>query len=476
MNRLTLILILICLLPGPVLHAQDPGGPLTLEACIALALEHNLDLQSAQLQTRSSEVDYRVSLNQLLPSVNGDYNLGVNDGRSIDPFTNDYIDEKLTFSNAALNLDAVVFNGFRLINTLKQNRLNLKAAELELEAARQALVLDVTLAFLQTVNARELVRLTAGRLEATTGQMDRLRAMFEQQTGNPAEYRDLQGQHANDRAALIQAQTDLNAAVLALEQVLNAGTDIDPEQLVLLLDFESYGYSADEVVAQAMAELDAIEARRLRVDAARKGVAAARAQYVPQFSFFAGINTNYSSAARLFEETGSSIQETGDFVNVSGQDYPVLTEQTSFNPVEISYADQFDNNLSTAYGLSVRIPLFNGFRAKNNVARQKIQKQEAEVALERSELQFRQAIRQAHTAMEAALERYQVLEEQVEAYAESFRINEIRFNNGISNSTEYIVSKNNMDNARINLANAQYEYLLRVRVLEYYRGNALAEL
>ena len=71
--------------------------------------------------------------------------------------------------------------------------------------------------------------------------------------------------------------------------------------------------------------------------------------------------------------------------------------------------------------------------------------------------------------MKAAYDRYTFLQDQVKAYQESFRINEIRFNNGVSNSVEYIISKNNLDNAQINLANVGYEYLLRVRVLEYYR-------
>ncbi len=72
--------------------------------------------------------------------------------------------------------------------------------------------------------------------------------------------------------------------------------------------------------------------------------------------------------------------------------------------------------------------------------------------------------------MQSAFDRYHILTAQVTAYEESFRVNEVRFTNGVSNIVEYITSKNNMDNARIAQANAKYEYLLRVRVLEYYRG------
>ena len=102
----------------------------------------------------------------------------------------------------------------------------------------------------------------------------------------------------------------------------------------------------------------------------------------------------------------------------------------------------------------------------------KIQLQEAEIALENAALQLQEAIQQSYNSMEAALQRYNILLEQVEAYEESFRINEIRFNNGVSNIVEYTISKNNLDNARINLANARYESVLRSKILDYYRGES----
>ncbi len=473
MNRTRILPALILLLGLRAPAQSGDAQVLTLEACIGLALEHNLDLKTSELQAETAQVNYKIALNRLLPDVNGEYNLGVNDGRSIDPFTNAYINEKFTFSNLGLNLNAVVFNGFRQLNTLKQNRLNLEAAEMELDAFRQTLVLRVTLAFLKTLNAREMVRLTVARTEATQGQLDRLQALYDQQLGNPAEYRDLQGQHANDRATLAQARNALKAAVYELETLLNAKEPIDPETMGLLIDFEPYAYTAEQVYAQALEKLAALQASRLRLEAARKGVAAARGQFTPTFSIFAGLSTNYSSLARLFDETGTRIAETGDFVTVGGLNYPVQTQVTDFEEQEIAYWDQFDNNRSTFYGVSASIPIFNGFRAHSNLRLEKIRREQAKAELDQSELQFHQSIRAAHSDMETALERYRVLEEQVAAYEESFRINEIRFSNGVSNSTEYIVSKNNLDNARISLSNLRYEYVLRVQVLEYYRGEAL---
>ncbi|MAZ27627.1 MAG: transporter [Cytophagaceae bacterium] len=444
---------------------------LTLNECIEIALKNNLDLKTAKLSAETSTVNYKRNRNALLPSINGNWNYGISQGRSIDPYTNDFVNERLEYSNAGLGLDATVFNGFRLLNSLKQGKLNMEAAEMQVEEAKQNLVLDVTLAFLQALNSRELLKLAENRIASTREQAGRLKTMFEEESGNPAEYRDLQGQVASDEASLVSTRNSLTDALLNLAQLMNVDYEINADGLALLMDFKEYGLSPKEVYDDALNNLATFKTRELQLAAAQKGVAVARAQYTPEVSFFANLNTNYSSAARLFNENGTLVEDTGAFVNYDGQVLPVFTENTQFAAEEISYRDQFDNNLNSSIGVYVSVPIFNGWRAKQNVQLEKIKRDQAQTNLEQTELQLSTNIKQAYYDMQAALQRFNALEAQVEASEESFRINEIRFNNGVTNSVDYIVSKNNLENARINLANVRYEYMLRVKVLEYYRGN-----
>ena len=124
------ILIIIVLMSWAGFAQNETNKSYTLDECIAVALEHNLDLKSTNLQANSAKVNYQQSKANLLPSLNGNFSLGVNDGRSIDPFTNAYINQELTFSNLGLSLDMTIFNGFRLLNSAKQERINKKASEL----------------------------------------------------------------------------------------------------------------------------------------------------------------------------------------------------------------------------------------------------------------------------------------------------------------------------------------------------------
>jgi outer membrane protein len=268
----------------------------------------------------------------------------------------------------------------------------------------------------------------------------------------------------------VNAKNTLRTSEINLNLLINNTEEITADTIDILLDFQLYQTTLEEVISDALDNLPTLKARNLRLEAAEKGVSVAKAQYVPQVSFFANLGTNFSSAARLFTPTGTSIEDTGSFVTLNNENIAVLAERTNFNAEEISFADQFDNNVNSSLGLAVSVPVFNGFRAKNNVALEKIKKEEAEIALARTQLELERTIEQSYNAMSTAYERYGILEKQVAAYEESFRINEIRFTTGLTTSIDYIVSKNNLDNARINLSNVRYEYVLRVKVLEYYRG------
>lgn len=445
---------------------------LTLDDCIAMALEQNLNLRSAKLSAASSKINYNQSRADVLPSINANYNIGVSRGRSIDPFTNSYSDNELTFSNAGLNLNVTVFNGFKLLNTIKQRRYNALASNMEIEDSKQNLILEVTLAYIQVLNSRDALDLATNRLETTKSQLERLEIFFKEERGNPVDYRNMQGQYASDLENIVLAENNLKTAVLNLANLLNTDLDYNTtfETILGLMSSNEYGFSYEEVYTSALQNLAGIKSKALKIDAADAGVKAARSNFFPEVSFFGALNTNYSSIAKSFTEAGVMIRETGDFVSINNQDYPVLTPEKQFEGSHINYNDQFNNNLNSVVGLSVRVPLFNGFRTKNDIALSKIELEQNQVELENTKLLFKQSIEQSYNNMASAYKRYALLQDQVKAFEEAFRINEVRFNNGVSNIVEYLDSKNNMEASKLNLNRTKYEYVLRVKILDYYRG------
>lgn len=469
----TFIIISSFLLSFQVYSQDIPSEKLSLKESIEIALRNNINLKRSHLQAETAELSFRGTRSEVLPNLNGRYNYGINNGRSIDPFTNDYIDQKLNFSNASLNLNAQIFNGFELRNSIQRDRFSMKASEAEAEAEHQQLILEVTLAYFQVLNNQDLLELARLRLESTKQQTDRLKTLNEQGQGNPANYTDIKGQVNNDQSIAVDAENNLYQSKLELGQLLNVDSEINIEDFQVSSEMEKYSLTPEETYEASLENLATFEAKRLRIQAAEEDIAVSRSLFAPDISFFAQLNTNFSSAARLFNETGTQIVETGQFITLDDVIFPVTTNQSQFAEEKISYSDQFENNLNSVVGVAVDIPIFNGFRAKRSVQLKKIQLEDAELELENTKNQFLQAIKSAHNDMEAAFENYFILQEQVDAYEQSYEVNEIRFTNGVSNIVEYIISKNNLDRARINLANAKYEYLIRVKVLDYYKAEPI---
>ncbi|RYF82042.1 MAG: TolC family protein, partial [Chitinophagaceae bacterium] len=44
------------------------------------------------------------------------------------------------------------------------------------------------------------------------------------------------------------------------------------------------------------------------------------------------------------------------------------------------------------------------------------------------------------------------------------------FNAGVGTSVDYLIAKNNLDRANINLISARYDFVLRKKVLDYYQN------
>src|SRR5690606_16176609 len=231
-------------------HTQETY---TLETCLDIAFENNFDLKGVKLRAESSKVNLNQAWGDIMPNLNGNYNLGINNGRSIDPFTNGYINQQLTFSNAGLSAGLPIFNGFRLKNSIKQSYLNLKASEMEIEEAKQNLTVRVTLAYLQVLNMRDLLALNKARLDVTQKQVDRLVVLYKEGQGNPADYTDMKGQLANEEVSVISSKNSLKQSIadlfllLGLDSDFNASfEDIDP-----LRDFALYPMTDDAIYNEA---------------------------------------------------------------------------------------------------------------------------------------------------------------------------------------------------------------------------------
>lgn len=431
-----------------LLHTAAFAQPhYSLQQCLDTALARNIGVKQSALQSEAAEVAMKQSRANLLPDLNASLNHGLNQGRSIDPFTNAYVDQSINYARYSLNSGLVVFNGLNLQNTVKQYASAYDASRMEQRQAKDNLTLNVILAYLQVLNNEDLLQSSLAQKTVSEKQLDRLTILDKQGAISPSQVSDLKGQLMNDELNILNLRTTLETAKLSLAQLMNV-----PYEKGMTLDrintdefLTSYALTSSEVYQHALQQFALVKAVELRSRSAAYALKAARGKRLPTLTLGGAMETNYSSVA----------------ADASG--------------TKLTYHNQIRNNIFYNLGLGLSIPIFNGFRARNNIRLADITVRNAELTEENTKLQLQQQIEQAHLNMTNAYERYKALVSQVDAYTTSFKAAEARFTAGVGTSVDYVIAKNNLDRANINLIAAKYDFVLRKKILDYYQNASVVK-
>lgn len=451
------------------------GGLLTLQQCVETAIENNLLVRQSEYQAQSDKVTYKQAKGSQLPFISGNVNHGINQGRSIDPFTNTYANQQINFANYSINTSITLWNGSSIQNSIKQNELAAKASEMDWQQTKDNITINVILAYLQVLSAQEQLSVAKSQVEVTKTQVARLETLHASGAIAPALLYDLKGQLSGDQLTVINVKNILETARINLAQLMNVpyNATVELENLGTSSNPVLYDGTADNIYQTAEQQLAFIKAADYRKQSAQKRYLAAKAQLLPTLSFNGGFGTNYSSVATRQELLGSADVATSQYVNVSGSKLPVFAPQNNYQSQKITYGDQWTNNLNSSLSIGLQIPILNGLRARSNVSQAKIAEKRTDFEAKAVKTQLRQAVDQAYINMNAAFERYQALKNQVADFTVSFKAAEVRFTNGVNTSVEYMIAKNNVDRSNANFVAAKYDYLLRVKVLDFYQGKAL---
>ena len=448
---------------------------LSLQEAIKTGIANNIDVNQANLLSEKAEVAWKQSKASMLPNLNVTADHGINQGRSIDPYTNAYINQKVDYASYGAASNILLFNGLSLTNGIKANALGYKASEMELQQAKDNLTINIILAYLNVLSAEDVLESSKNTQLVTGKQVDRLNILNQSGAISPSDYYDLKGQLANDQIAVVDNEAAVETAKLNLAQLLNIPYDKNMEVEKLPSDAFNINYtvSADSVYRTALAQFAQIKAVHLRTQSAEKNVKSIKGELFPTLSLGGNINTNYSSAATQNLFVNSVEVPSTDYVNVNGSQIPVITKKDNFNTQKITYGNQLNNNLFTTVNLGLRIPLFNASQVRSRVKLARIDLKNSELVEQNTKTVLQQSVERAYVNLSNTSNKYKILLDQVDAFGESFRAAEIKFNAGAITSVDYLIAKNNLDRTNTNLITAKYDFVLRSKILDYYQGKPL---
>ena len=429
----------------PTISAQDnpemalpvgTHGAWSLDSCINYALIHNLTVKERELSKTSGELDITEAKNAFLPSVSGSASESVNFGRGLTA-ENTYANRNTTNFSLGLNAQMPVFQ-MRSIKQLKYARTNLTTLLYQVEAAKDDVTLNVISAYLQVLYTNELLATARNQVELSSYEYSRQKALAEAGKIAEIDVVEAQSQLEQDKLQVVTSTNDYTNAVLDLAQLLKLNS-IDNFSVRPLDDTElPIIPKAEAIYREAMMNNNTVLANRSSIKAAEDYISVAKSGYMPTISLMGGLNSSYYT--------------------VSGFD-------------NSSFHTQMRENFSKMIGLSLQVPIFDGFSTRNAVRKAKLQHMQAMLQLDQTETQLYRTIQSAYYQATGARQTYLTALETEAANRAAFEAVQEKYNIGRANPQEFEQSKNTLLRTTLQRIQSHYECLLRYRVLMFYRGN-----
>ncbi len=415
-----------------------------LQTCIDYAMQQNITLRKNRLSAQSAEVDVKTAKAALFPSLTASVSQRIVNRPNTETGTiisgdNITTSQSKTSYNGTYGIDAnwTIYNGSKRLNTLKQQRMNSRIAELEVAQNENSIEENIAQLYVQILYATDAVGVNQSTLEVSTAQYERGKIMYDAGSIASSDLAQLEAQVSTDNYQLVTAQATLQDYKLQLKQLL----ELDGEE-EMTLDLPQLDDSSvldplpnkSDVYYAALALRPEIESGRLNVESSDLDIKIARAGYIPSFNLSAGIGST----------------------NSNGSDY--------------TFSELIKQNWNNSLGISVSIPLYNNRETKSAVEKAKIQRQSYELDLLDQQKTLYKTIENMWLDANSAQQQYVAAVAKLKSAQTSFDLVQEQFNRGMKNTVDLLTEKNTLLSAEQEMLQAKYMAILNAQLLRFYQG------
>lgn len=440
------ITVLIFLFSMAITLAQQKKW--TLEECVEYAVENNLSVEQFELDLENARIDKSDAIGSLMPSLNSNISVAGNTGLSFDPTTNQPVTTTILTANGGVTSSLTLFDGLRNINRLNRAKLNAIANQYRLENLKDDIRLNVAQAYLQILSNKEALKVSKAQFAVTEQDLQRTKELVDSGVVPRGDLLDIEATAATQEQQIVN-----NEGLLILSKINLA-------QLLQITDYENFDV-ADEsfeippsdilnntprtIFSKALEFRNDIKFSQSSMELAQKDLEIARGAYFPTLGAFFNYNTRYSDQGGFDPATGNVV------------------------PAE-SFANQLWINDGISYGAQMNIPIFNGWSTRNNVKRTQISLEKAKVQLEQDKLALESTVNQYYVDVTTFKKSYDAAQKTLEARTLAYEYAKERFDVGLMNSFLFSQAQARVDDAAANVIRSKYEYIFRLKLLEFFFG------
>lgn len=445
-----------------------------LQQCIDYAQKNNINLKQAELTTQINKNNATQSKAAILPTVNAGAQHTYNFGRTIDRYTNTFANTQVLSQNFYISSNVVLWSGLAQYNNIKANQYQYLSSNENYLQQKNDLSLNVATAYINVIFSDEILQISKAQYQITQEQLDRTQKLADAGTLAKSAVYDLKAQLATEEVNVTTSDNNYQIAMLSLKQILNLDTlnnfNISRPD-INMMNNELAAQSVQNIYESALKNQHSIKASNYNLLAAEKNLDVARGKVSPTLSATGSLGTGTSALDKRIVSTNLTgvdpVAATLDGSTVVYQPhYEVVTEKKPF-------ADQFKDNVNKSVGFTLSVPIYNGLQTYTGVKNAKLSTLNAKYAQDLTEQNLYKTIAQAFANARAGLNKYNANKASVEANEQSFYYAQQKFNVGAISTFDYNTAKTRLQNAQGNLVQAKYDYVFKLKVLDYYQGKEL---
>lgn len=445
-----------------------------LKSCIDYAVKHNIQLKQGQINNQINKNNLDQTKANILPTLNLGASHTYNFGKTIDRFTNTFANTQVLSQNFFVSSNVVLFSGLSQYNNIKANEYNYLSSTENIKQQQNDLTLNLVNLYLNVIFTDELTGIAKNQFNITKEQLERTQKLVEAGALAKSVQFDIEAQLANEEVNVTNAQNNYQLALLSLQQLMNLDSvntfnvvkpNIDVEgQLMMSTGIQS-------IYETALKNQPNVKASEYALIGSEKTLAAARGRRSPTISANGSLGTGTSELDKRIDAVNIIGAEQAPYYTQSGE--AIYGPKTQVVTSKKPFADQFKDNVNKSFGLTLTVPLFNGLQTHTGVKNAKLSLMNSKLNQDLVKQNLYKNIAQAYTSAQAALSRYMANKKSVEASDASFKFADQKFNVGAISAFDYNSAKNRLLNAQSNLLQSKYEYILRLKVLDFYQGKDL---
>ena len=452
-----------------------------LQQCVDFAQKNNISLKQAEIAAKINKNNATQSKAAILPTVNAGAQHTYNFGRTIDRYTNTFANTQVLSQNFYVSSNVVLWSGLAQYNTIKANEYQYLSSNESYLQQKNDLSLNVATAYINVIFSDEILQIAQSQYKITQEQLDRTQKLVDAGTLAKSAVYDLKAQLANEEVNVTASDNNYQIAMLSLKQLLNLDTlnnfnvsrpNID------MMNNDLATQTVQNIYETALKNQHSIKSANYNLMAAEKSLDVAKGRVSPTLSATGSLGTGTSELDKNIDAVNIvGYEQTSYFIaddpNNPTLIAPVYQPKANITTSKKPFADQFNDNVNKSIGFTLSVPIYNGLQTYTGVKNAKLNALNAKYTQDLTEQNLYKTIAQAYANARAGLNKYNANKSSVEANEQSFYYAQQKYNVGAISTFDFNTAKTRLQNAQSNLVQAKYDYVFKLKVLDFYQGKEL---